>query len=118
MAVIVIVSRITDPVIRNLHDLRKGVKTGYQDEIGVYQLQIALAKGDIYDVSWDAVLYRTDANDCILHLVNRKLISQPGTLDFIHDIDDAHFELRGGMIYLTYEREESETTWPIAYYKP
>ena len=114
---VVIMANMTVPAIKSLIELRKALKVNYQDEIGIYQLQLTLAVNDIKSVSRNQIRYRTSENDCVLHIVNNKLISQPGTVDFIHDIDDCCFEVVDNIVYLSYTRERKEC-WPIAYYCP
>lgn len=114
---VTIVSAMTVPAVKSLVELRKALKVNYQDEIGIYQLQLTLAVNDIISVSPHQIRYRTSENDCVLHIVNDKLISQPGTVDFIHDIDDCYFEVVDNVVYLYYTREKREC-WPIAYYSP
>ena len=118
MGILALISNIMLPAINNLYQLRQSVRTYYQDEIGVYQLQIALACGDIDKVKRDSISYHTSESDCIIHIVNNKLISQPGTVDYIHGIDEVRFEVFDNVIYMYYERDGNELSWPIAYEKP
>lgn len=118
MGLLAMISTVMMPAITSLAQLRKSVMSYYQDEIGVYQLQIALATGDIDKVNRNSISYHTSNNDCVLHVVNGKLISQPGTIDFIHGIEEADFEVWDDVVYLNYERGEKKFSWPLAYYRP
>ena len=92
--------------------------TYYQDEIGIYQLQIELAVNDIVEVRDDSIVYQKQGEEFELHIVNDKLISQAGTLDFIHGIEQVWFEVNGDIVYITYERDEQRFEWPLAYFRP
>ena len=108
--------RMCSPLLKTLQQLENYDSYLYQDEIGIYQLQIELATGNITAVEDDCIYYQTIDNDCELSLVNRKLISQPGTLDFIHDISELNFEVDDqGIIILTFWRQGKEHVYPIGY---
>ena len=117
LVAVMILANLTIPAVKNLIALRKTLKVNYQDEIGIYQLQLTLAVNDIKSVSRNQIRYRTSENDCVLRIVNDKLISQPGTVDFIHGIDDCYFEVVDNIVCLCFTREKKEY-WPIAYYSP
>jgi len=51
-----------------------------------------------------------------ISLVNRKLLSQPGSVDFIHDIDEVYFETVDNVIWMTYRRQERENSFPIGFH--
>ena len=114
---VMVMANMTVPAIKSLIMLRSTLKVNYQDEIGIYQLQLTLAVNDIQSVSHDRIRYRTSENDCVIHIVNDKLISQPGTVDFIHGIDSCYFEIVDNIVYLCFTRDRKEC-WPIAYYSP
>ena len=113
-----LITILTAPVINSLRGLLKETKVYYQDEIGVYQLQIELAVNDILSVDSDQIIYRKQGEEFRLHIVNGKLISQPGTVDFIHGINEIEFDLDDDIVYMTYEKEGMRFEWPIAYYHP
>lgn len=85
-----------------------------QDEIGIYQLQITLAKNEIVSVENDEIVYKTYNNECLISLVNNRLISKPGTLIYLINIDEVSFEQEEEVIYLIYVRDEKEYRYPIA----
>lgn len=115
LAAAALIAVISLPAVSALKQLSVPRDTYYQDETGIYQLQIELAVNDLEEVGDDFLRYRTLDNECTLHVVNGKLISQPGTLDFIHGIDWARFESSGGIVYLRYPRGDQEFVWPVAY---
>jgi len=117
LMIMISVSTMMVPVIKLLAAL-KPEKTYYQDEIGVYQLQLELAVNDIVEVRDDTIVYEKLGEEFELHIINGKLISQAGTLDFIHDIEQVWFSVENDVVYMTYERDEKRFEWPIGYFKP
>lgn len=117
LLIMMTVSTMMVPVIKLLAAL-KPERTYYQDEIGVYQLQLELAVNDIIEVRDDTIVYTKQGEEFELHIINGKLISQAGTLDFIHDIDQVWFSVEDDVVYMTYERDEKRFEWPIGYFKP
>ena len=117
LVIMMSVSTMMLSVIKLLAAL-KPEKTYYQDEIGVYQLQLELAVNDIVEVRDDTIVYEKLGEEFELHIINGKLISQAGTLDFIHDIEQVWFSLENDVVYMTYERDEKRFEWPIGYFKP
>ncbi len=106
------------PLFKTLEQLISLQKYRYQDEIGIYQLQITLACNNILEVRSDEILYQSyEHDDCCISVVNDNLISQPGWVCFLHDIDDAEFRFSKGIIYLEYLREGEYREYPIAYWK-
>ena len=116
--VLSIIAVLLTPLCHSLNQLARQKEKYYQDEVSVYQLQIELAVNDIKSVAPTYIRYRTVSNDCILHIVNEKLISQPGTLDFIHGISKVKFYLEENIIYVSYKRNNQQFNWPIGYYCP
>jgi len=106
------------PVFTSLSQLMRHQKYRYQDEIGIYQLQIRLACNQITEVNEDEILYYTSESESEIHLLNGNLISQPGWLCFLYDIDEAYFFVRKGIVYLEYERNGESYEYPIAYWQP
>ena len=104
------------PLYRCLMQMREFDSYLYQDEIGIYQLQIALALGKNIKVEDDQLTYETLEHEYVVSLVNHKLITQPGTLDYLHDISNLYFQLEDGIIYLNYSRKNRSYTFPIAYF--
>ena len=104
------------PVVR-LMALLMASETYYQDELGIYHLQLELAVNDLIEVETDFLTYEKEGVEFEIHIVNGKLISQAGTLDFIHGIDDVWFEIYDDIVYLTYERGDVLFEWPLAYFK-
>ncbi|MBQ6655041.1 MAG: prepilin-type N-terminal cleavage/methylation domain-containing protein [Erysipelotrichaceae bacterium] len=106
------------PVFKTLEEMIKLQKYRYQDEIGIYQLQITLACNNILEVDRDEISYQSyEHDDCLISVVNDNLIAQPGWVCFLHDIDDVTFRLKNGIIYLEYAREGEYYEYPIAYYR-
>ena len=118
MFVLSLITLLTAPILNGLKGLLREEKVYYQDEIGVYQLQVELAVNDILSVEDDLIIYRKQGDEFRLHIVNGKLISQPGTVDFIHGINEVEFDLSDDIVYMTYEKEGMRFEWPIAYYHP
>ena len=112
-----LITLLTAPLVSGMRNLLKEQKAYYQDEIGVYQLQVELAVNDIMAVDSDQIVYRKQGEDFHLHIVNGKLISQPGTVDFIHGIDEVEFSEADDIIYLKYRKDGIEFDWPFAYYR-
>lgn len=106
----------SEPMLVQLKHLLSQEVYLVQDENGIYQLQIELATANIVSIDDDCIIYNTADNECQLSLVNRKLISQPGTLDFIHDISSVNFEVSDQVIYLYYYRGRKKYEYPIGYY--
>ena len=104
------------PVVKLLTALAPE-ETYYQDEIGVYQLQLELAVNDIIEVRDDTIVYAKQGEEFELHIINGKLISQAGTLDFIHGIDQVWFSVENDVVYMSYERDEKRFEWPVGYFK-
>ena len=117
LVAVTLLANLIYPTVRSLIELRRDLKVDYQDEIGIYQLQITLAVNDITKVTPDSITYRSADSNCIIRILNGKLISQPGTVDYIHGIDDCYFEVIDDIVYLSFTRNRREC-WPIAYYSP
>ena len=113
-----VLTQLAAPLMQGLLKLQRSPVNYYQDEIGVYQLQLELAVNDIMEVKPDCIVYRSPENVCTLHIVNGKLISQPGTYDFIHGIKHVEFEVDDEVIYMYYTRNGHEFRWPLGYYAP
>ena len=106
------------PVFKTLEQLIRMQKYRYQDEIGIYQLQITLACNNILEVSRDEILYQSyEHDDCCLSVVNDNLISQPGWVCFLHEIDDVEFRYHNEIVYLEFLREGEYREYPIAYWR-
>lgn len=87
----------------------------YQDEIGLYQMQLTLAVNEIISVDSYEISYNTEKNECHISLVNFNVISQPGYICFLKDVDNVYFYQHFGIIYIDYERDGKFYTYPIAY---
>ena len=110
---------LTFPLFKTLQQMISLQKYRYQDEIGVYQLQITLACNNILKVETDEILYESyEHDDCRISVVNDNLISQPSWNCFLHDVDDVSFRLHDEIIYLEYLREGEYREYPLAYYRP
>ena len=116
LLVIFALCRITVPLLTVLTRLRNASRTYYQDEIGIYQLQLELAMYDVQEVNYDSILYYKNNDVFTLHIVNDKLLSQPGSEDFIHGISEAVFEVEDMIIYLSFQREDCWHRYPIGFY--
>ena len=116
LTVLVFLSVIMASVITSLVQIRKSSEVFYQDEIGIYQLQLELALHDIEEVNYDSIVYHKNGDTFILHIVNDKLLSQPGSEDFIHGISEAVFELEDTVVYITFSRQGESHRYPIGYF--
>ena len=106
------------PVFSSLNQLIRRQRFRYQDEIGIYQLQIRLACNQITEVNEDEIFYYTSESESEIHLLNDNLISQPGWLCFLYDIDEVFFFVRKGIVYLEYQRDGESYEYPLAYWQP
>ncbi len=100
--------------ITYLNQLRKDTYL-YQDEIGIYQLQLLLAKNKITEVNPDEIYYQSAESECYISVVNDNLISQPGYLCYLRKVEDVYFYESWGIIYIEYYREGEYHVYPIAY---
>lgn len=116
LSVICFLSGITVPILKTLSSVRIRTRTFYQDEMGIYQLQLELALHDVLEVNYDSILYRKNNDTFILHIVNDKLLSQPGSEDFIHGISEAVFEVEDMIIWFSFQREQQWHRYPIGYF--
>jgi len=116
LSVICFLSGITVPILKTLSSVRTRTRTFYQDEMGIYQLQLELALHDVMEVNYDSILYRKNNDTFILHIVNDKLLSQPGSEDFIHGISEAVFEVEDMIIWFSFQREQQWHRYPIGYF--
>ncbi len=116
LGILSIITLLSSPLVRGIRNLLRDDRVYYQDEIGIYQLQLELAVNDIVSVEDDLLVYRKQGEDFYLHIVNGKLISQPGTVDFVHGIDEVEFAEADDIIYLRYRKDVIDFDWPIAYW--
>ena len=116
LSVICFLSGITVPILKTLSSVSTRTSTFYQDEMGIYQLQLELALHDVLEVNYDSILYRKNNDTFILHIVNDKLLSQPGSEDFIHGISEAVFEVEDMIIWFSFQREQQWHRYPIGYF--
>ena len=116
LSVICFLSGITVPILKTLSSVSTRTRTFYQDEIGIYQLQLELALHEVLEVNYDSILYRKNNDTFILHIVNDKLLSQPGSEDFIHGISEAVFEVEDMIIWFSFQREQQWHRYPIGYF--
>ncbi len=115
LMVVSILLNLCIPILNNVKILNEKEQYLYQDEIGIYQLQIRLAINKIEEVNPDEIIYYTTNGESTLSLVNNNLVSQPGWLCYLHDIDYAYFYEGLSIIYLEYERGDEYYSYPIAY---
>jgi hypothetical protein len=106
---------LTVPILKTTSKLLHQDIYTYQDEIGLYQMQITLATNEIISVDSYEISYQTEKNNCHISLVNFNVISQPGFLCFLKDVDNVYFYQHFGIIYIDYERDGEFYTYPIAY---
>ena len=116
LSVICFLSGITVPILNALSHIKTRTETFYQDEMGIYQLQLELALHDVLEVNYDSILYRKNNDTFILHIVNDKLLSQPGSEDFIHGISEAVFEVEDRIIWFSFQRRDQWHRYPIGYF--
>ena len=70
MMVLLITACITiviSPVFMSIRMLTERDRDFYQDETGIYQLQLLLAVNDITEIGSDVICFSTIENDCRLH---------------------------------------------------
>ncbi len=105
------------PIYKNIAKLNeyKSDTYIYQDEIGIYQLQLQLARNEITEINPEEIYYLTAENECRIAVVNDNLISQPGYLCYLLDIDEVYFYQSFGIIYIEYYREGEYHVYPIGY---
>ncbi|MBR2067324.1 MAG: hypothetical protein IJ875_03580 [Solobacterium sp.] len=85
-----------------------------QDEISLLQLKrILLLSYDIH-VEKDYLTFIYEERECILSLINQKLILQPGTYILLIDIDAISFSTNNNMIFISFEREGKKKQYAIA----
>jgi prepilin-type N-terminal cleavage/methylation domain-containing protein len=106
---------LTVPILKTTSQLMQEDIYIYQDEIGLYQMQIILAANEITSVDSYEITYNTEKNECHISLVNFNVISQPGFICFLKDVDNVYFYQHFGIIYIDYERDGKFYTYPIAY---
>ena len=116
LSVICFLSSLTVPILKTLSALKRRSETFYQDEMGIYQLQLELAVHDVLEVNYDSILYHKNQDTFILHIVNDKLLSQPGSENFIHGISEAVFEVEDRIIWFSFQRQEQWHRYPIGFF--
>ncbi len=115
VSILAVATSITIPSLIALNKIIESQKRLYQDEIGVYQLQILIASNTIVDIYPDSITYQSYKNECEISLVNGNIISQPGWLCYIYNVDDVSFYTSLGIIYMDYERGGKDYSFPIGY---
>ena len=118
LALLAFITALSVPLLGAMSRLKEQVQYNYQDDIGVYQLQIRLATANIDQIDLDEIQFHNPDYDYQLHIVNENLIVQPGTLIFLHDIDSVDFSLEDDIVVMEYCRQEGCWRQPIAYYAP
>lgn len=105
------------PLYKNINKLNEHRKNNYsyQDEIGIYQLQILLARNTITEINPTEIYYVSSESECCISVVNDNLISQPGYLCYLLNVDDVYFYEHFGIIYIEYYREGEYHDYPIGY---
>lgn len=96
------------PILMLAFDFTSGIPFSYSeifDELSLSQLRESLLISYEMRFEEDRLSFRLHNRDFILSKVNDKLIMQPGTQIFLSRIDELHFEEKGGVIYVCYERE-------------
>ena len=104
------------PLLKTVIKLYQLQKYDYQRDIAIYQLQITLAANDIIEIKDDEIIYQNARNEYTLHIVNNKLIAQPGTLIYIYGIEEVYFWEEKGIVYVQLDNDEDQI-YPIAYEK-
>lgn len=115
LAIISTLLLIATPILKNLIKINELSKLDYQDEVGIYQLQIELAKNQILEINNDEIIYKSIKGERKISLVNNNLISQPGYLCYLRNLDYISFYKSFDIYYLEFERNEQIYTYPIAY---
>ena len=86
-----------------------------QDDITTAQLRHALNLADDFQVSSGMMTFSLNEQECSLSVINGNLVMKPGTRIYYMNLDDASFQQNGERIFLTYERDDEETTREIAH---
>lgn len=115
LSILAMATTIIVPSLLATNKIKETQKRLYQDEIGIYQLQMQIALNKVLEINPDSIVYETYKNECEISLVNNNIISQPGWLCYICDVDDVSFYVSLGIIYMEYEREDKVYTYPIGY---
>jgi len=106
---------VISPMYQTLLQLKQQQNYDYQDQIGIYQLQILLARNNIVDYFSDEIIYQSATNECSVHLTNNRLISTPGFLCYLVDVEEVYFYQSKDILYITYYKNEKDYTYPLAY---
>jgi|GEM_PF-1712915 len=116
LAIMAAMAGLAVPVVKTMAEVREKSYHEYQDDIGIYQLQVKLAICSIDDVTDELIKYHDADNEYELAEDDGRLLSHPGTVIYLYGIEDVLFELEDDMIVLSYSRDGRLFRWPLAYY--
>ncbi len=106
---------IVAPMMVTLQKLFENEQYRYQDEIGIYQLQVLLAVNKVIEVDSDEIIYETSRRESRVEYVNNNLISTPGCVIYLYKIDDVSFKVIDDIIYMEYYRDNEWYEYAIGY---
>ena len=105
LTVVLVIITPMNMLLSNLHYLKYDSLQTMEDEISLQQLRLYLANAEDIDIEDNCLLYNSLNEEKQLCLVNQKLISQPGTLVFISNIDSISFRMDSSTVYIKYCRK-------------
>ena len=101
--IIVLLTPITI-TLSSLHFIKYDSLKLVEDDFALNQLRTYLIGVSIISVDEVSIEYQKEGKLRTISLLNQKVISQPGTLVFLSNIDEVHFLERNGIVYLNYCR--------------
>ena len=101
--IIVLLTPITI-TLSSLHFIKYDSLKLVEDDFALNQLRTYLIGVGIISVDEVSIEYQKEGKLRTISLLNQKVISQPGTLVFLSNIDEVHFLERNGIVYLNYCR--------------
>jgi len=94
-------------LLSNLHHLKYNSLSVMEDNISLQQLRLYLAETTNFSIENNCLIYDKANEEKQLCLVNKKIISQPGTLVFFANIDNISFFIDSNIVYLEYCRGDN-----------
>ena len=108
VAITTIVVLITPIILTlsSLHFIKYNSLKLVEDDFALNQLRTYLIGVSILNIDESSIEYQKDGKVRAISLLNQKVISQPGTLVFLSDVNEIHFIERNGIVYLKYCRND------------
>ena len=94
-------------LLSSLHYLKYSSLSVMEDSISVQQLRLYLAGTVNFSIENNCLIYDKADEKKQLCLINKKIISQPGTLVFFANIDNISFFVNSNVVYLKYCRGDN-----------